>query len=461
MGGRDAEVSASTTDVLLECAYFDPKRIRATRKALRMDTDASYRFERGVDLFAMADAVRRAVQLIRTVAGGEEREAPVDVHPEPATPRVVFLRPEFVARLLGTPVSREEIERHLTSVGFAVAPKDHRLHVQVPGWRPDVGREVDLVEEVARLRGYETFPVEMRPFRPSNVPDDPVEDWKGRIRRALTGLGLHEARLMPLRPDGEDERAAVRLANPVSQDQALLRGALLPGLVEAVGRNWSVRRRDVRLFEIGNVFRAAAGGGRPDERLHVAGVVTGARVPPHWSNGGRPPDCDAWDLKGIFEDLARLAGPPAEVRASGAGWVWVDSEGRERGQAAELPGDRPPWAAPLFGFEMEVEVWRRNPVTYNMLPVTPPAERDVALVVPDGVTAAQIGAVLREAGRPLLEEVALFDEYRGSGLAGRSLAWRLWFRASDRTLRDEEVDQAVARVLSALKEQLGVVRREA
>jgi phenylalanyl-tRNA synthetase beta chain len=110
---------------------------------------------------------------------------------------------------------------------------------------------------------------------------------------------------------------------------------------------------------------------------------------------------------------------------------------------------------------MEVEVWRRNPVTYNMLPVTPPAERDVALVVPDGVTAAQIGAVLREAGRPLLEEVALFDEYRGSGLAGRSLAWRLWFRASDRTLRDEEVDQAVARVLSALKEQLGVVRREA
>jgi phenylalanyl-tRNA synthetase beta chain len=461
MGGRDSEVSASTTDVLLECAYFDPKRIRATRKALRMDTDASYRFERGVDLFAMPDAVRRAVQLIKTVAGGEEREAPIDVCPEPARPRVVFLRPEFVTRLLGTRVSREEIERHLTSVGFAVAPKDDRLHVQVPGWRPDVGREVDLVEEVARLRGYDTFPVEMRPFRPSNVPDDPVEAWKARIRRALTGLGLNEAKLMPLRPDSEDDRAAVRLANPVSQDQAVLRGALLPGLVEAVGRNWSVRQRDVRLFEIGNVFRATAGGGPPEERLHVGGAVSGARVPSHWSNSGRPPDYDAWDLKAMFEEVARLAGPPAEMRPSGAGWVLVDGEGRERGRANEVPGDRPPWAAPLFGFEMEVEVWRRNPVTYNMLPVTPPVERDLALVVPDGVTAAQVGEVLREAGQPLLEEVALFDEYRGSGLAGRSLAWRLWFRAPDRTLRDEEVDQAIAGVLRALKERLGVVRREA
>ena len=461
MGGRDSEVSASTTDLLLECAYFDPRRIRATRKALRMDTDASYRFERGVDPVAMVDSVRRAVSLIRTVAGGEEREGAIDVYPEPAKPRVVFLRPEFVTRLLGTPVAREEIERHLTSVGFAVAPKDDRLHVQVPGWRPDVSREVDLIEEVARLKGYDTFPVELRPFRPSTVPDDPVEPWKARIRRVLTGFGLHEARLMPLRPEGEDDPTLVRLVNPVSRDQAVLRKALLPGLVEAAGRNWAVRGRDVRLFEIGNVFQAAAGGGRPDERLRVGGVVTGARVPPHWSNNGRPPDYDSWDLKGILEELGRLAGPPTEVRPAGTGWVLVEADGRERGRADELPADRPPWSAPLFGFEVEVEVWRRNPVAYNMLPATPPVERDLALVLPDGVSAAQVEAAVRQAGQPLLEDVALFDEYRGEGLAGRGLAWRLWFRASDRTLRDEEVDQAIAGVLGTLKERLGVVRREA
>ena len=151
MGGRDSQVTERTTDLVLECAYFDPKRIRATRKTLRMDTDASYRFERGTDIQAMTDVVRRAVSLIRTVAGGEEREAPVDVFPKPTRPRVVFVRPERVEHLLGVPVSREAIERHLTSVGFAVAPKDGRLHVQVPGWRPDVTREVDLIEEVARL----------------------------------------------------------------------------------------------------------------------------------------------------------------------------------------------------------------------------------------------------------------------------------------------------------------------
>ncbi len=461
MGGRDSEVSASTTDILLECAYFDPKRIRATRKALRMDTDASYRFERGTDPFAMGDAVRRAVSLIRAVAGGVERDAPVDVWPRPAQPPAVFLRLERVAHLLGVPLSREEIERHLTSVGFAVAPKEGRLHVQVPGWRPDVTRDVDLIEEVARLKGYDSFPVEMRPFRPSTVPDDPIEGRKARIRRVLAGWGLHEARLLPLRPEvAEDDAAAVRLANPVSRDHASLRSALLPGLVEAVTRNWAARQQDVRLFEIGAVFWAD-GSRRPGERLRLGAVVTGARVPRHWSNSGRPPDYDQWDLKALFEEAAGISGPRAEVQPAAAGWVLVDGEGQERGWAREVATDAPPWAAPLYGFELDVDMGEREPVKYRSLPANPLAERDLALVVPDGVTAAQVRAVVEEAGQPLLEQVLLFDEYRGSGLAGRSLAWRLLFRAPDRTLRDEEVDQAIAGVLGALKERLGVARREA
>jgi phenylalanyl-tRNA synthetase beta chain len=460
MGGRDSEVSPSTTDILLECAYFDAKRVRATRKALRMDTDASYRFERGTDPFAMPEAVRRAVALIRAVAGGEEREAAVDVYPEPAKPRAVFLRPEFVSRLLGTPVSREEIERYLVSVGFAVAPKDGRLHVQVPGWRPDVTREVDLIEEVARLKGYDTFPVEMRPFRPGTVADDPIERLKARIRRALTGMGLHEARLMPLVPDAEGDRSLVRLANPVSRDQAVLRTSLLPGLVEAVARNWSARQRDVRLFEIGNVFRARAGG-PPQEWLRVGGVVSGARMPSHWSTGGRADDYDPWDVKGLLEEVGRLAGPPADVRPAGSVWLLVGADGGERGRAGELAASRPPWAAPVYGFEVDVELWDRPFARYQPLPVTPPVERDLALVLPDGLAAAQVVALVEEAGRPLLERVTLFDEYRGTGVAGRSLAWHLYFRASDRTLRDEEVDSAMAGILGALKERLGVVRREA
>jgi phenylalanyl-tRNA synthetase beta chain len=462
MGGRESEVSAATTDVLLECAYFDPKRIRAARKALKMDTAASYRFERGIDAFAMAEVVRRAVALIRTVAGGTEVEPAVDLYPAPAAPRAVFLRPERVALLLGVRVPEQDLERYLTSVGFVVAPKDGRLHVQVPGWRPDVSAEVDLIEEVARLTGYDTFPEEFRPFRPSNVPDDPVEACKARIRRVLTSLGLHEARLMPLGPAAESEEAdTVQVVNPVSRDFASLRRSLAPGLLRAVERNWALRQREVRLFELGQVFRRAPGG-PPQERVALAGVITGARRPPHWTEGFRPPDYDLWDLKAIFEEAVRAGGPAGRIEpASSGGWRLVDQAGRERGWARELAVERPPWAALVFGFELEVEARPAAQVTYRPRAVRPPVERDVALLVPEGVTAAQIGQLLKEAGRPLLEEVLVFDEYRKPGVPGRSLAWRLVFRSPDRTLRDEEVDQAVAGLLGALKERLGVVRREA
>ncbi|MGH7671989.1 MAG: phenylalanine--tRNA ligase subunit beta, partial [Gemmatimonadales bacterium] len=200
MGSAESEVSEATTDLVLECAYFQPTRIRRTRRALGLSSESSYRFERGIDLLAMPDALGRAIDLIRAIAGGEVREAPLDLWPEPQQPRTVFLRTARVAHLLGVPVARGEIERLLSGVGFVVAPKDDRLAVQVPGWRPDVTREVDLIEEVARLRGYDSFPDELRPYRPGTVPDAPSEVTLGRLRRQLAraGSGLLEARTLPL-----------------------------------------------------------------------------------------------------------------------------------------------------------------------------------------------------------------------------------------------------------------------
>ncbi|HWP36218.1 MAG TPA: phenylalanine--tRNA ligase subunit beta, partial [Gemmatimonadales bacterium] len=352
MGGAASEVGPDTTDVLLECAHFDPKRIRATRTALQMTTEASYRFERGMDLQGMAEALRRAVQLIRTVAGGEEPEPPVDVWPRPERPRVVPLRPDRVARLLGVPLSRDEIERHLTSVGFVPAPKDDRLHVQVPGWRPDVTGEVDLIEEVARLRGYDSFPVESRPYRPGTVPADPVEALKARVRRALTAWGLHEARTLSLVPVADDPDVVVRLANPLSGEQAALRSRLLAGLERGLAHNWAVRERDIRLFEIGATFRRGSGGAGPAERLSVAAVVSGARWPEHWSAGGRAVEWDLWDVKAMFEELAALCGPPGAVVPEGAGWALVDAAGARRGTAGPLDTEGPAWAARAYGLEL-------------------------------------------------------------------------------------------------------------
>jgi phenylalanyl-tRNA synthetase beta chain len=461
MGGADSEVGPDTTDLLLECAHFDPKRIRATRAALQMSTEASYRFERGMDLHGMADALRRAVQLIRTVAGGEEPEPPVDVWPRPERPRVVLLRPERVAHVLGVPVSRDEIERHLTSVGFVPAPKDDRFHVQVPGWRPDVTSEVDLIEEVARLRGYDSFPVESRPYRPGTVPADPVEALKARIRRRLTAWGLNEARTMSLVPVADDPEVVLRLANPLSGEQAALRSRLLAGLERGLAHNWAVRERDIRLFEIGAVFRRGLGGGQPVEQLSVAAVVSGARGPAHWSTGGRAVEWDLWDVKAMFEELCGLCGPAGTIRPDADGWTLVDASGARRGRAGALATERPAWAAPAFGWELEVEVRPRDAVRYSALPTTPAVERDVALVLPNGLTAQQVEACVREPGGPLLEGLRVFDEYRAATLRGRSVAWRLVFRAADRTLTDDEVDGVIARVLATLRERFGVERREA
>jgi len=461
MGSAESEVSATTKDLVLECAYFQPTRIRRTRRALELSSESSYRFERGIDMLGMPDALRRAIELIVAVAGGEVRAPALDLWPEPQQERTIFLRPERVTRLLGVPVERPEVERLLTSVGFFVVPKDGRLAVQVPGWRPDVTREVDLIEEVARLKGYDAFPDELRPYRPGTVPDAAVERAKARVREQLVRAGLYEARTLALVPaDGPE---AVPILNPLSSTEAFLRSRLLPELVRRVEHNWAGLVRDVRLFEIGTVFRKGKET-RPEERTAVAAVFSGARRPPHWSEGAKVPDMDLWDLKWHFELALGLANRAGSLRETpdGAGWEAVDAAGTVVGWAGPLEGDAPNWAAPLFGYELRLGDEGAAVTQYRPLPTTPPVEHDVALVLPEGVSAAAVESVLRRAAGPLLERIAVFDEYRGPGIVAgtRSVAWHLVFRAPDRTLREAEVETLVRAAVTAVEGELGVRRRE-
>ena len=465
MGSAESEVSANTKDLVLECAYFQPTRIRRTRRALELSSESSYRFERGIDMLGMPDALRRAIELIIAVARGEVRAPAIDLWPAPQQERTLFLRPERVSRLLGVEVERAEVEQLLTTVGFFVAPKDGRLAVQVPGWRPDVTREVDLIEEVARLKGYDAFPDELRAYRPGTVPDAPDERARARIRERLVRAGLLEARTLPLGPpDGPD---AVPILNPMSAEEVYLRRRLVPGLVRRVEYNWANRNRDIRLFEVGTVFRkgTGAGLGAPEEWTSVAGVLTGARRPPHWSEGAKLPDMDIWDLKYHFELAVAVAAPSCDVRpATGGavGWEAVERGGEAVGWAGPLEADAPVWAAPLFGFEVRLTAAQRSLVAYRPLPLQPPVERDLALVLPPGVTAAQVSDILRRTVGPLLERLEVFDEYRGPGIpAGhRSVAWHCTFRDPERTLRERDVDALLARGLAALEGELGVRRRE-
>ena len=358
-------------------------------------------------MLGMPDALARAIDLIRAIAGGEMREPPIDLWPEPQQPRSVFLRAERVSHLLGVVVPRKEIEQLLSGVGFVVAPRDERMAVQVPGWRPDVTREVDLIEEVARLRGYDSFPDELRPYRPTTVPEAPSETTLRHIRERLvrSGSGLLEARTLPLGPaDGPE---AVPVLNPLSADEGHLRSRLLPGLVRRVEHNWSVGQRDVRLFELGTVFRKAASGPRPDEEIHLGIVLTGARHPPHWSDasqsgeGAKLPDMDIWDLKQHFELAVGVSAPFCTLQPAlnGTGWVATNGDGaRERGSGDATRGGRARWgsAAVRTGDQDRSGGSRHWSVT--SLCRRSRRVRDLSPGATGAVTAARVEAVLRREG---------------------------------------------------------------
>ncbi len=461
MGGAHSEVSSQTTDLFLECAYFEPRGVRATRRQLGLSSEASYRFERGVDLWNGPEVLRRAVEIILATAGGSLAGDPVDLFPQVTHPPRIFLRPARVAQVLGVEVAWDAIERYLVAIGATVVskPEDGRIAVDVPGWRPDLLSEIDLVEEVARLHGYDNFPTELRPFRVGDLPNAPSEEIDAVLRRGLVSEGLYEVQTLPLGPEEGPE--SVRLLNPLSAEEAVMRARLLPGLVRRVEGNWAAHTRDVRLFEVGTVFLKGEAGMPPREERRVAGVLTGAREPMHWTGAGKSPDVDHWDLRAVFETVAALAYPGSTVQVEGGEWVACASGGQIVGRAAALPADSPPWAGPVMGFEIQIDATPRSTAAFVPLPVNPAVTRDLALVVPAGATAADLREAIQQAAGRLLEAVVVLDEYRGSGVpAGhRGLAFRLRYRAPDRTLRDKEVDASVTKVLKVLRERHGIELR--
>ena len=309
MGGEDSEVTDDTVDVLLECALFEPKQIRATRRALGMSTDASYRFERGVDPEGREGAILRAAEVIVATAGGTLEEEALDVHPRPYQPVYVDLRPSRVAHLLGVPFTAARITELLEPLGYGVEDTgEDRLRVRVPGFRSyDTVREVDLIEEVARTHGYDEFPETLGPYRPGTVPDHPLFQLEDRLRRILVGQGLLEAQTPTLGPESHGD---VALLNPMSRQESHLRRDRLTGLLSHVERNLSRGVRDVHLFEVGTAF--APGDPRPRETPRIAVALTGSAAPP---TGRRLPgpgtsmtSATIWSSSGVWPTRAAPCG---------------------------------------------------------------------------------------------------------------------------------------------------------
>lgn len=472
MGDDSSSVSAETTRIFIECAAFEPASIRRTKKALAIQSDAGYRFERGVDPAGQREALARVVELVLATAGGTVRPEWFDVAATPWSAPTISLRPARIAHLLGVEFSPAEAAGLLEPLGFDVASgADALLEVRVPGWRSfDVRREVDLIEEIARRHGYEQFPETLQPHRPNTVPDHPLFQLEDDLRGALVARGFFEAQTPAFVSRAEGE---VELANPLSQEEPVLRRTLLPSLLRRVERNLARGVRDVRLFEIGTSFRAGPAGEAPVERTHLALAFTGRRRPMHWASDDAP--FDIWDLKSLLEFVADLVQPGCEVA------VGAPVEGRflaQLGFTVRLEGasvgaggvvapkslDVPAWAGDVLALELElpvVPVVPEAPV-YRSLPAHPAMERDLALLVPTGTAASEVEGVARAAAGELLEALQAFDLYEGKGLpeGTRSIGWRFRFRAPDRTLTDEEVDPIMRRIQKRLDDELGVRRRD-
>jgi phenylalanyl-tRNA synthetase beta chain len=481
MGGERSEVSESTTRAVMEAATWNGPNIQRTSQRLGLRTEASGRFEKQLQPEQGMEAQAVASKLMIELCGARPVGGTIDVGgPGPAL-KTVRLRDARTEGLLGKAIPRAESAAILERLGFDVAEAPDGLDVTVPPWRRrDVYREADLIEEVARIHGLETLPSTLPSRHDATGRLSVPQRLRRRAEDALTGCGLHEAVGWSfVAPDMADRltlpatdprRRAVTLLNPLSEDQSVMRTALLGTLLDALRHNIARRMEDVRLFEYGAVYLAREGNGAeplPDERQHLAALLTGELRPASWRES-QPPRADFFAAKGVLAALMNTlrvewAVEPADEPFLHPGRSAAVLAGGERiGWLGEIhPSVAATWdLAQTAGFELEFGALARaaTPVpNYEDVTSYPAIRQDLAVVVADTVPAGDVVGVVRDAGGKLLRAAEVFDVYRGAQVGeGRvSLALRLEFRAPDRTLTDEEAAAPRERIVAALKDKLG------
>jgi len=473
MGGADSEVTSSTSDIVFESAAFAALSVRRTSKALGLKTEASMRFERGVDPELPVLAMARACALLERVGAGRATGTMVDCHPSPSTQRTIALSRARLSGVLGLTVPDADVRRILSGLGFGVTVAGAGWDVQVPTWRVDATRDVDIIEEIARHHGFDRIPVSFPELRHAPPAGDPRIAQARHLRSVMTGAGFFEAMTFgfiaaaPAVPfaGGDD---LVTLANPLSETFAVLRPSLLPGLLDSVAHNRRREQPDVRLFEVGARFARAAG-----ERRALAFAWIGAADAPHWS--APPAAVTFFDAKGLVDRLSlalrvpiaidRQEAPwlqPGQAAAIRAGDTALGAFGRLRPEIAEQHGLQAEDVVFVGEIDLDAAMLvSAAPARVSSLPRFPSVARDIALLVDDTLAAADLRATIRAAGTQALMQVREFDRYQGTGIPdGKvSLALRLTFRAVDRTLTDAEVQDAMTAVLDAVRTRHGAVQR--
>ncbi|TWT19781.1 phenylalanine--tRNA ligase subunit beta [Luteimonas wenzhouensis] len=474
MGGMDTRVTDATRNVFLEAAHFAPAAIIGRSRRLGMHTDAAHRFERGVDPQLPRTAIEVATRLVLDIAGGRPGpvvEAALEEHlPQP---RPILLRRARLARVLGLQVPDAEVARILRALGMEVEDVAGGWRVLPPSRRFDVAIEEDLIEEVARIHGYDAIPTTLPGGAARIAAPSETRVAEDTLRAQLVARDYHEALCFAfvdaqLLDHWQAATGSVPLSNPLSAELGVMRTMLLPGLVSALGRNLARQQSRVRLFELGKVFAAAGPGEAPVETARIAAAIHGDARAEQWGEPARA--ADFHDLRGDLDSLAACAGAVLDYRRSDAPHghpgrsadVWRVDGGEARlgwiGElhprllrALDLDG-------PVLGFELDLApLCRRAIPRPQALSRYPSVRRDIAFVAPDTVPWSALEATIRRAGGPLLSEVRLFDRYLGKGVdpGFRSLATGLILLDKSRTLTDGDVDRAVAAIMAALRDEHG------
>jgi len=490
MGGQDSEVTAATTNILLECAVFQPQRVRRGARSLDMATEASKRYERGVDAGTATAAAARYLSLLLELCPGAKLTSWRRRHVD-AKPRALTLRPARCERLIGLPFTKERCAELLEALEFDVKARDP-MHVTVPGWRPDCTLEDDLVEEVARANGYDRIPEAPLETAGAFATRSPRERVIRRARESMLALGFDEAWCTSLVSEAEAAATApllgdapgrlVRLQNPLSRESEVLRPNLVPGLLRAVALNLRHGAARVRLFEVCAGF-LGGGAALPEESLQVSAVLAGPRfrhthdTPPTRPEGAYDPRAavDFLDAKGLWEAWL------GEMRVDLPEWRAYAAGGWKSGASAEVAvgTSRIAWAGILArdllrAWEIDVDVHlfvaRLEPLAEGASAVVrartpgrfPPVRRDLAFFVPRGTTHATVERALAGPAGGLLHSIELFDVYEGPGTpAGmKSLAYALQFQHAERTLTEAEISDLQSRMVTAVAQGCGGQLRE-
>ena len=487
MGGQNSEVSPETTDILLESAYFNPTAIRRTSKRLGLHTESSHRFERGSDVDMVPLALDRAATLIAELASGTLAHGVIDVYPEELLRRTITITASRTSQVLGLEVSVDDIRSKLNSIGLKcdlpADQGDDAINVEIPNFRPDLEREIDLIEEVTRLIGYDQIPVTMPVSSLTCQQLPPHLSLANQVRNQMVQMGYTEVinysffgadSPKKLGLDEADTRCQqVQVLNPLTEEQGCMRTTLVPSLLETAARNLAYRSEDLALFELRPVFQPVDDDELPCESLRLAAFLCGQREPLGWAQSSEL--SDFFDMKGIVEQLL------ADLKITDVSWkAEHDEPFYHPGKSCALyQGDR------LLGTlgELHPEVLRNfdlgrsailcdldvealfdisgGTIKFQPLSRYPDVQRDSAFLVDADISAQQVFAVLGQVRLKDLESIELFDVYYGEGVPDgkKSMAIRACYRAMDRTLTDELIQNLHGKLIKAMKKHLGAELR--